>query len=333
MEWVWARARGRQVYRLFDAISDLSCGISQQLFLLFSQAPLLAAYGWLQMEYGLVDMGRSLPVFLLAYLVIDHQYYWWHRASHRVNFMWAAHVVHHQSEDYNLAVALRQALITHITSWPFYIPLAFLGFDVFVFGIVYALNTLYQFWIHTELVGKLGPLEQVLNTPSHHRVHHGINGRYIDKNYAGFLITWDRLYGTFEEEEEPVVFGITKPLNSFNPFWANCHYWVELWQRCRRLRRWSDKAYVWIAPPEWRGDGEPSPEHWPQTPSEQKKFDAVVAPLQTRGIQVVFAGVSLCLVVLILKGPTMLWWDRMAAVLTVYLLLWMITWPQRPHRG
>ena len=329
-EWAYARAKGRQVYRLFDAISDLSCGISQQLFLLFSQAPLLAAYAWLQTEYGLVGMGRSLPVFLLAYLVIDHQYYWWHRASHRVNFMWAAHVVHHQSEDYNLAVALRQSMITHITSWPFYLPLALLGFDAFVFGIVYALNTLYQFWIHTELVGKLGPLEEVLNTPSHHRVHHGINGRYIDKNYAGFLITWDRLYGTFEEEEEPVVFGITKPLNSFNPFWANCHYWLELWHRCQNLSRWSDKIYVWFAPPEWRGFGEPDPEHWPQTPDEQIKFETHVTPRLTRIIQGVFAALSLSLFVLILKGPTMPWWDRLAAVLSVYLLLWMLTWGQRP---
>lgn len=329
LEFWWSRRLGKRVYRLFDAISDLSCGTAQQLFLLFSQAPLLLAFAWVQTNYGLFEMGRSALAWLAAYLLVDFLYYWWHRASHRVNFLWAAHIVHHQSEDYNLAVALRQALITHITSWPFYLPLAFLGFDVLVFGVVLAVNTLYQFWIHTELVGKMGFWERFLNTPSHHRVHHGINQRYIDKNYAGSLITWDKLFGSWVEEDEEVVYGITKPLENYNPFWANIHYWAELFQRAKATPNWRHKLFVWIAPPEWQAEGESEVPAWPQSRSEQFKYHTVAAPAFVRYALISFAFLLAATLVLILLGPTLAWTDRLAAVIFVYGLLWSMTWGQR----
>ena len=173
-----------------------------------------------------------------------------------MNLLWAAHVVHHQSEDYNLAVALRQSITTGWSAVPFYLPLAMLGVPPLVFAITHALSTLYQFWIHTELVRKIrGPVAWILNLPEHHRVHHAVNPQYLDKNYGATLIVWDRLFGTYAEEIEPCVYGITKPLRSFNPLWAQLHYFVELAGRTVRLRG-VDRARVWLASPAWVAKGE-----------------------------------------------------------------------------
>ena len=195
---------------------------------------------------------------------MDFFYYWFHRWSHEVNAGWAAHIVHHQSEEMNLAVALRQSVFQGALSWVFYLPLALVGFPPAVFLTVSALNTLYQFWIHTRAIGKLGPLEWVLNTPSHHRVHHGRNPKYIDRNHAGSLIVWDRMFGTFQEEEEEPVYGITRPLESWNPVWANFHYWAELWRTARRATRLEDRLRIFWKPPGWKpaelGGYEPAPE-------------------------------------------------------------------------
>jgi alkylglycerol monooxygenase len=182
---------------------------------------------------------------------VDLAYYWFHRTSHRVRFVWATHVVHHQSEEYNLSVALRQSWLQLLPEQVFYFPLAILGVPPAMFATVFAFDTIYQFWIHTRAIGKLGPLEWILNTPSHHRVHHAINPKYIDKNYAGALIVWDRMFGTFIAEDEEPTYGTVKPLASFNPLWANVAGWVEiakLWSGASTL---SDKLHAPLAPPEW----------------------------------------------------------------------------------
>jgi hypothetical protein len=166
-----------------------------------------------------------------------------------VNAFWAAHVVHHQSEEYNLAVALR-AFQTAF-SWIFYLPLAVLGFPPLMFLTVSSIDTLYQFWIHTRAIGKLGPLEWVLSTPSNHRVHHGRNPKYIDRNHGGILIVWDRLFGTYAAEEEEPLYGITTPLRSWNPVWANFHYWASLVGHARRAARPMDKLRLFLARPGW----------------------------------------------------------------------------------
>jgi hypothetical protein len=210
----------------------------------------------------------SAAPWLIAFVAVDLAYYWWHRLSHEVNVLWAAHVVHHQSEDYNLAVALRQAVATSFTSLPFYLPLALVGVPTVVYATVSAFSTLYQFWIHTELVGKLGPLEAVLNTPSHHRVHHAVNPRYLDRNYGATLIVWDRLFGTFAEEREAPVYGTVKPFGSFNPLWAQVAYWVELWRKARTLPRLRDRLRLWVARPDWP----PAPDHAPVL-AARAKFD------------------------------------------------------------
>lgn len=163
----------------------------------------------------------------------DFLYYWFHRISHESRFMWNFHVVHHSSNKYNLSVAVRQSWFGGIAHWVFYLPAAAFGFPLWAFVLMHGLNLIYQFWIHTELIDKLGWLEYVFNTPSHHRVHHGINEQYLDKNYAGIFIIWDRLFGTFEPEVEPVVYGITKPIESYNPLWINVHAWFEMFERMK----------------------------------------------------------------------------------------------------
>jgi sterol desaturase/sphingolipid hydroxylase (fatty acid hydroxylase superfamily) len=277
VEWGVARLRGRRVYRLADVVGDMGCGILQQVGGLFLGVLVGALYVSVYTHHRLVELSAgSWGTWVLAFVAVDVAYYWWHRLSHTVNFLWAVHVVHHQSEDYNLAVALRQAILGSSTSWPFYLPLALLGVPPLVMGSSIALNTLYQFWIHTELVRKLGWLESFLNTPSHHRVHHAINPQYLDKNYAGVFIVWDRLFGSFEEERERPVYGITRPLRSFNPLWAQVAEWVALARQARAARRWRDKLRVWFAPPSWHPPEvtvEPSPL---LAPGEYRKHDVAV---------------------------------------------------------
>jgi alkylglycerol monooxygenase len=202
-ELALATRRGIRSYRFADAIADLGCGVTQRVLLLFFEASLLLIYVVVYQRARLLDLGaHPLLALLVAFVGMDFIYYWWHRASHRMNLLWAAHVVHHQSEDFNLAVALRQGVLTPLTTVPFVLPLALIGIPPVSYVVAASLNTLYQFWIHTELVGRLGPLERLLNTPSHHRVHHGRNDRYLDRNYGGVFIVWDRLFGTYEPEGE-----------------------------------------------------------------------------------------------------------------------------------
>jgi alkylglycerol monooxygenase len=259
-ELYWAKKRGVSVYRFTDALTDLSCGITSQIVMIIWAAFQLAIYAWVYQHAHLVNLsaswgGRWLP-WLVAFVGVDFLYYWWHRLSHEVNVLWAAHVVHHQSEDYNLAVGLRQSVLTSWTALPFYLPLALLGVPTLVFAIVHALSTLYQFWIHTQLVGKFrGPLDWIFNLPSHHRVHHAINTPYLDKNYGATLVVWDRLFGTYAEEIEKPVYGITKPLASFDPMWAQVHYWLDMGRMMRAARRPIDKLRVWIASPAWKPEG------------------------------------------------------------------------------
>jgi len=282
VELLVARAQGRTDYlRFSDAITALSCGIGNQVIKVFSAGFLILAYlgvYWLcQPLHAYLPWGPNGAIaWILAILIVDHQYYWWHRHSHRVNFMWAAHIVHHHSQEYNLAVALRQALFTSFTSWPYYLPLAVLGVDPVVFGLAAAINTLYQFWIHTRTVGRLGPLEWVLNTPSHHRVHHGINPEYIDRNHAGMLIVWDRLYGTFVKEEQEPVYGTVMPLESYDPLWANLHYWVYMANVAWHTPRLRDKLWIWFAPPEWSPEG--IKEIPPVSAETFEKWDVPLAP-------------------------------------------------------
>ncbi|MGR5360077.1 sterol desaturase family protein [Vibrio mediterranei] len=184
----------------------------------------LLVFGW-----RFFDIKMSLGMFLVLMVLQDFFYYWFHRASHRIRWMWAAHVVHHSSENMNFSTAFRQSLMYPLAGmWLFWMPLVIIGFDPKWVVFVVLLNLGLQFFVHTQWIRRLGPLEWVINTPSHHRVHHGVNAQYIDKNYAGILIVWDRMFGTFEPEVEEVRYGISKPVNSFNPITVTFAEWKDM---------------------------------------------------------------------------------------------------------
>ena len=264
--WEWWRSTRREepLYEVADTLTNLHLGSGQLLVSLLTKAPLLALYyavhQWATAQGVPTWSQTSWGAWIIGFLIMDCAYYWFHRLSHEVNFLWAAHAVHHQSERYNLSVALRQSWAQQIFSGVFYMPLALLGIPVEMFFLLNALNTLSQFWIHTQLIGKLGPLELFLNTPSHHRVHHGVDDDYVDKNYAGFLIIWDRMFGTFTEETSSPRYGVIKPLRSWSPLWANLDVWAQLWRRARRgALRVSELVQLPLRPPAWRGNAEAPP--------------------------------------------------------------------------
>jgi alkylglycerol monooxygenase len=256
IELLIARWQKKGFYRFNDSITDLSCGIGQQVTGVFFKTALYTAYHYIYNNYAIFEYSSgSIGAWLVAFFGVELAYYWWHRLSHQVNFMWAVHVVHHQSEEYNLAVALRQAWFSSITGWLFYAPLALLGVPPPIFVAMSAFSTLYQFWIHTRAVGKLGSLEWILNTPSHHRVHHGRNYKYLDRNHGATLIIWDKIFGTFQEEEEEPLYGTVSPYMSLNPVWANFYYWVELARIARKAPHFIDKIKIWFMYPGWMPRG------------------------------------------------------------------------------
>jgi sterol desaturase/sphingolipid hydroxylase (fatty acid hydroxylase superfamily) len=255
LELLVAKLRGRTVYHSTDAINSLGLGVISQIVAVFSKLLTLGIYAWCVQRFAIFSLpANSVWVWVSALLLYDFCYYWLHRAGHEVNILWAAHVVHHQSEDYNLSTALRQTGSGVLLGWLFYLPMAIIGYPLEVFVVVALIDLLYQFWVHTELVGRLGWFDRVFCSPSNHRAHHAVNDRYLDRNYGGILILWDRLFGTFVEENDvdPPVYGTRSPLRSWNPLWANAEvYWAtakDAWH----ARRWRDKLLVWLKPPGWR---------------------------------------------------------------------------------
>ncbi len=252
LELAWSAWTHRKVYRFNDFVANLGCGIGSQVVGAFTKAGIFAVYLAVYDQWRLFTLPSTPLTWLLAFLLVDLLYYWFHRLSHEVNFLWAAHIVHHQSEEYNLSVALRQSWWQGLFSFWFYVPVALLGVHPVVIVTVGAFVTLYQFWIHTQAIGRMGPFEWLFNTPSHHRVHHGSDPKYIDRNHAGTLIIWDKLFGTFQREEEEPVYGITTPLSRWDPLTANFHYWGDLLRWADQTRSWKDKLLVFLKPPGWK---------------------------------------------------------------------------------
>jgi sterol desaturase/sphingolipid hydroxylase (fatty acid hydroxylase superfamily) len=255
LELLVARRRGRQAYAASDAVNSIGLGVISQIVGVFSKLLTFGIYAWCAQHLALFTLpADSVWVWAFALLGYDFCYYWLHRGGHRVNILWAAHVVHHQSERYNLSTALRQTGSGVLLGWLFYLPLALLGVPLQVFVVVALIDLLYQFWVHTEQINRLGWFDRVFCSPSNHRAHHAVNDRYLDRNYGGILILWDRLFGTFVEEDDSdrPVYGTRAPLRSWNPLWANAEvYWNtarDMW----RTRRWRDKLLLWLKPPGWQ---------------------------------------------------------------------------------
>ncbi len=256
-------ANKRKLYRLNDAVTNINTGITQQVSGLFFKLFALGLYQYIFEHWALWQIPTNWYTLVILFIATDFAYYWAHRMSHEVNLFWSGHVVHHQSEDYNLSVALRQSSFQVIWTSVFYFPLAIIGFNTIDFALMAALTTLYQFWIHTELIGKLGFIEYIFVTPSHHRVHHGRNPKYIDKNHGGAFIIWDKLFGTFQEEEETPTYGVTSPINSWNPVWANFINFKVMWTEMKQISKFTNKVkYVFYKPgwlPKELGGYRPAP--------------------------------------------------------------------------
>ena len=252
LELVVAKRRGRQIQETRDTWTSLSLGVgslfTDAAWKLVSAGLFVTAY-----EHRLVTLGDGPWAFVAAFVAVDFAYYWFHRLHHEVRVLWASHVPHHSSQRYNLSTALRQSW-TPFTGLPFYLPLAFV-FSPLQIATAYGINLLYQFWIHTELIDRLGPLEWVLNTPSHHRVHHGSNVAYLDRNYAGVLIVWDRWFGSFEPEREPVRYGLTKNIDTFNPVIAAFGEFVAVFRDALHAPSLRDALGYLLRPPGWKPRG------------------------------------------------------------------------------
>jgi sterol desaturase/sphingolipid hydroxylase (fatty acid hydroxylase superfamily) len=195
---------------------------------------------------------HNLATWILAIFVADFFYYWMHRIEHKSRILWAFHVVHHSSEDYNLTTPKRLSWFQDIHEWLFLIPMVLIGFDVFQTIVAFVLVSQYQSWIHTKKIGKLGVFEYVFNTPSSHRVHHGTAKHHIDKNFGGMFIIWDRMFGTYQVEDQEVVYGITTNINSNNPLKINLHEYWNIWQAVRQCSSWRDRCKVIFGPLNWR---------------------------------------------------------------------------------
>jgi sterol desaturase/sphingolipid hydroxylase (fatty acid hydroxylase superfamily)/uncharacterized membrane protein YhhN len=260
LEFAWGYARqrkatGHNTYRLSDAINSISLGMLSQLSAVFTRVLRVGIYTAVFSTVALyphLEFWNTWYGWVLALLFYDFCYYWLHRAGHECALFWAAHVVHHQSQDYNLSTALRQTSSGALVGWVFYVPMAIAGVPPAIFAVVALIDLLYQFWVHTEHVPKLGWFDRVFCSPSNHRVHHAVNDHYLDKNYGGLLILWDRMFGSFREEDEKCVYGTRSPLQSWDPLWANTEVYWALLKDSWHAKSWADKFRIWFKPPGWR---------------------------------------------------------------------------------
>jgi alkylglycerol monooxygenase len=248
----WRVRRSGRGYPLNTTVSNMSCGLLSLCTGVVSAIAFALVYRSVGATFGLIGgLGWQWWSVALAFVTVDLCYYAYHRASHRIAVLWGAHIVHHESDEYNLTVSLRQGSVALFASMPFYLPAALLGIPLEVFLAANGIYQLYQFFVHTTLVTNMGCLEHILATPRLHRLHHGRNAQYIDCNYSGFLILWDKMFGSYRPPSVEPLYGVTQPIASWSPLWANVAYFVELFRRARTRRGW-DRVWTFLAPPEWR---------------------------------------------------------------------------------
>jgi len=250
LEYAIAKKKGLQYFNLHNSIANISVGIAERLADVFVAGLFYFIYDTVQKKYGLFTISNNVFVWILLFIATDFIWYWYHRLGHEINIFWMAHIVHHQSEDYNLTVSARITVLQAIFRHGFWLVLPFLGFNAGMITAILLIHGLYPFFIHTRLVGKLGILEYILVTPSHHRVHHASNENYLDKNYGDVLIIWDKLFGTFTKEEEAPVYGLTKPLNTYSFLWQHFHFFIELWLAVKNTRGFGAKMKILFSKPE-----------------------------------------------------------------------------------
>lgn len=256
-EVIFSAVEKRDLYETKDAASSIAMGLGNVIIGLFTKAVIFLIYLAVY-EFRFFTLDASLWwVWALCFFADDLTYYWFHRSSHEIRYFWASHVVHHSSRRYNLSTALRQTWTGNLSgAFLFWIWMPLVGFHPAMVMAMQSISLLYQFWIHTEAIHKLPrPLEFVLNTPSHHRVHHSSEIRYLDRNHGGVLIIWDRLFGTFQPEEERPVYGLTVNIETYNPLRIATHEWAAIWRDLRRARTWKEAWMYVFGAPGWDRDG------------------------------------------------------------------------------
>ncbi len=255
IEWVIGYRRGIVVNRSMDTISSLSSGMTNSIKDVLELTVIIVSYGWMVDHLAVFDIQSSLVLYVIAFIGKDFAGYWVHRWEHKINLFWNRHIIHHSSEEFNLSCALRQSISGIFGIFFFmYLPIAILGVPQEVIAIVAPLHLFAQFWYHTRLIGRMGWLEKIIVTPSHHRVHHAINPEYMDRNFGQIFILWDKWFGSFQEEidEVPPVYGVKRPVKTWNPILINFqHFWL-LVKDAWRARSWWDKVRIWFMPTGWR---------------------------------------------------------------------------------
>lgn len=249
--------KGEDTVRVMDMISSLTSGVTNVTKDVLGLSVAILSYGWLVRHLAITSIENKISVYIIAFIALDFSGYWVHRIQHTTNFFWNAHLVHHSSEEFNLACALRQSISVFFRLFTFFlIPAAILGVPPEVIAIVAPLHLFIQFWYHTRHIKRMGILEHIIVTPSHHRVHHAINPTYIDKNYSQVFIIWDKLFGTFQQERDDIlpVYGITRPVRTWNPIKINFQHMALLIKDAWRTKSWRDKLRIWFMPTGWRPD-------------------------------------------------------------------------------
>ncbi|MGA0415252.1 MAG: fatty acid hydroxylase family protein [Flavobacteriia bacterium] len=302
IEMLYGHLKGKQTYTLMDTLSSLSSGMTNVLKDSLGLVVILVSYPYLKDHLAVQELSSTIWTYIIAFICIDFASYWAHRLNHKVNIFWNQHIIHHSSEEFNLACALRQS-ISNVLGFGalFLLPAAVLGVPEKVIQILAPLHLFAQFWYHTQHIGKLGILEYLIVTPSQHRVHHAINPIYIDKNLAAIFCVWDRLFGTFQEEleDEPPVYGTLKPVNSWNPLWINFQHLWGLIQDAWRTKSWKAKLLIWFKPTGWRPQD--VAKKWPcksiESVNHQEKYQTNLSKNERRWAIFHWLGTTLLLMV------------------------------------
>lgn len=328
-EFLVLKAKNRNLHRYNDTVNSLSMG----LLLLTSDALLkattFAVFIFVYQNYALIDFKSSEAITWVAFFfLVDFCYYWFHRCAHEFNFLWGAHVGHHQSEEYNLTTALRQSAFQYAFSWVFYLPLALLGCPPEVFLAQFAILKTYQFWLHTQAINKIPLVEGILSTPSSHRVHHAKNPIYIDRNYGGTLVIWDRVFGSWqpEKDEEPCHYGTTIPLNTLNPIKANLQHWSMLFKDMVKTQSLKDKFKLWVKPTGWRPqdcmDDESHLQH--DGTVDREKFNPKTTPLAKFYAGFSMLGLVMLATMFLFKSPLLSALEAGAGTLIILVGVWQL---------
>lgn len=253
IEALYSHFKDLKLYNLRNSLSCLACGLFTTSFEVFSKAAFAVTYIWVSEHFAFTHLpDNHWGTWVAALIIFDFIWYWAHRYSHEINLLWAGHVPHHHPEEFNLSTGLRQGALQDLMFWPLYITMAFMGFSVEMFFAHLLINKFYGFWLHTKAIDKIPLIEGILSTPSAHRAHHGMNDEYLDKNYGGIFMIFDRMFGTYQKEVNPVIFGVRKRYTNYNPVSAHFEWLHAMWQDAVRTKNYGDKFKIWFKPTGWR---------------------------------------------------------------------------------